>query len=126
MVAFQVSGVSVYFGAVGLLTSFAFQMLDILPGESNCTFQALTGLAEVFLTRIVICAPDPQSLTSCWVTLSTPAVEAGVGLVVGEGLGEGDADAVGVGQVQPVPQPPGMVAFFGAGGTDVWSTGSKL
>ena len=43
--AFQNSGVRVYFGAVELLASFAFQMLEILPGESNCTFQALTGLA---------------------------------------------------------------------------------
>jgi hypothetical protein len=65
MVAFQDSGVRVYFGAVELLASFAFQMLEILPGESNCTFQAMTGLAAVFLRRIFICAPDPQSLTSC-------------------------------------------------------------
>jgi hypothetical protein len=126
MVAFQDSGVSVYFGAEELLASFAFQMLEILPGESNCTFQALTGLAEVFLRRILICAPDPQSLTSCWVTESTPPVGAGVGLEVGEGVGEGDGDATGFGQVQPVPQPPGMLAFFGAGGTDVWREGSKL
>ncbi len=65
MVAFQDSGVRVYFGVVELLASLAFQMLEILPGESNCTFQALTGLVAVFLRRIFICAPDPQSLTSC-------------------------------------------------------------
>ena len=65
MVAFQASGVSVYFGAVELLASLAFQRLEILPGESNCTFQALTGLADVFFRRMLICAPDPQSLTSC-------------------------------------------------------------
>ena len=126
MVAFQDSGVRAYFGAEELLASFAFQMFEILPGESNCTFQALTGLADVFFRRIFICAPDPQSLTSCWVTESSPAAGAGVGLGVAAGLGEGDGDAAGVGQVQPVPQPPRMVAFFGAGGTDVWRAGSKL
>jgi hypothetical protein len=124
MVAFQDSGVRVYFGAVELLASFAFQMLEILPGESNCTFQALTGLADVFFRRICICAPDPQSLTSCWVTESIAAAGAGVGLGAGEGLGDGVA--TGFAQVQPVPQPPRMVAFFGAGGTDVWRAGSKL
>ena len=115
-----------YFGAPELLASFAFHMLEIFPGESNCTFQELTGLAEVFLIRIFICAPDPQSLTSCWVTESSPAAGEGVGLGVAAGLGVGDGDAAGVGQVQPVPQPPRMVAFFGAGGTDVWRAGSKL
>ena len=126
MVAFQDSGVRAYFGAEELLASFAFHMLEILPGESNCTFQVLMGLADVFFSRICICAPEPQSLTSCWVTESTPAAGAGVGLGVGEGVGEGDGTTPGVGQVQPVPQPLGMLAFFGAGGTDVWRAGSKL
>jgi hypothetical protein len=125
-VAFQDSGVRVYFGAEELLASFAFHMLEILPGDSNCTFQALMGLADVFFSRICICAPEPQSLTSCWVTESTPVAGAGVGIGVGEGVGEGDGDTPGVGQVQPVPHPPGMLAFFGAGGTDVWRAGSKL
>ena len=126
MVAFQDSGVRVYFGAAELLANFAFQMLEILPGESNCTFQVLMGLADVFFSRICICAPEPQSLTSCWVTESTPAVGSGVGVGVAAGLSEGVGDAAGIVQVQPVPQPPGMVAFFGAGGTDVWRAGSKL
>ncbi len=54
MVAFQDSGVRVYFGAVELLASLAFHRLEILPGESNCTFQALTGLADVFFRRMLI------------------------------------------------------------------------
>ena len=61
---------------------------------------------------------------------SSPAAGAGVGLGVGvglaEGVGVGIGDAAGVGQVQPVPQPPAMVAFFGAGGMEVCSAGSKL
>ena len=59
-------------------------------------------------------------------TESTPEAGVGFGLGVGAGLGEGDGDAAGVEQVQPVPQPPGMVAFFGAGGMEVWRAGSKL
>ena len=127
---FHDSGVRVKRGESELAATFAFQKLEILPVESNWTFQLLTEFAPVFFITICICAPDPQSLTSFCETESTPedgvCVGAGfgegygVGLAEGEGLGDGYgvglADGEGIAHVQPVPHPPRMVAFLGAGG----------
>jgi hypothetical protein len=99
-----------------LAASFAFQKLEILPVESNWTFQLLTEFAPVFFITICICAPDPQSLTSFCVTESTPEDGVCVGAGLGEGYGVGLADGEGIAHVQPVPHPPRMVAFLGAGG----------
>ena len=97
MVAFHDSGVRVKRGEREVAASFAFQMLEILPVESNWTFQLLTEFAPVFFTTICICAPDPQSLTSFCETESTPDDGVCVGTGLGEGDGVGLAEGVGLG-----------------------------
>ena len=87
--------------------SRAFQKLVIFPAESNRTLQLDTGEVPVFLRSSWTWAPEPQS--------PTIFVDADSTLAVGGEFGDGDG--VGFGHAHPVPQPPGMVAFFGAGGT---------